>query len=102
MRDLLRLVTAFRCLIIRKIKNSSHFPAVREDIGTRMNLDANYVFICPGAKVSVAKIAHGVRQQRGQDLLCILCDLRVQVADPTHLLAGGIEKRIPSGHLLDH
>jgi hypothetical protein len=55
----------------------------------------------PATKVSVAKIAHGVRQPRGQDLLCILRDLRFQVAGPTHLLAGGIEKRIPSGHLLE-
>src|ERR1043165_1350166 len=42
-----------------------------------------------------------MRQQRGQDLLCILRDLRFQVAGPTHLLAGGIEKRIPAGHLLE-
>jgi hypothetical protein len=27
--------------------------------------------------------------------------LRFQVAGPTHLLASGIEKRIPSGHLLE-
>ena len=31
--------------------------------------------------------------------MCVLRDLRFQVARPTHLLAGGIEKRIPSGHL---
>lgn len=41
-------------LIIRKIKTLDTLGRVHEDITARMNFDANYVFIAPGAKVSVA------------------------------------------------
>jgi hypothetical protein len=85
--------------IIKKIKNSGHFSAERERLTARMNFDASYVFIAPGAKVSVAS-AHRM-SNRGQDLLCVLRDLRFQVARPTHLLASRIEKRILPGRLLD-
>jgi hypothetical protein len=36
---------------------------------------------------------------RQKGLQCSLREVRLQAAGPAHLLAHGIEKRIPSGHL---
>jgi hypothetical protein len=46
-----------------KSKNSGHFHAVREAIGTPMNFDPNCVY-CPGSHGVSGEIAHRMRQQR--------------------------------------